>query len=757
MPNANASFSQSSLLDPSLLMLGAGAGWAAGNGTKALYIDWYDNAVAHSNASATDPNEFLPQRALVSYVLEQNGFNVSFAGDIPGNLSGYNAVVIESYWACEPTYEPIVRNYVSNGGGVVLLAAVPCYFAYDSKTWNPGQDLSPISEWFGASFYWYTDASALAELVVDNPFGTSLQSGDVVFRGTYHEAALTGMDADSQVLAHWSTGYNFAFTHTYGQGRVYYQAAFRTPESLTADFTVSPYYFVNVGRPVYFDASSSSVAWNGTYTTSIIEYLWDFGDGNVTSSATSNTTHTYLSLGFFKVTLTVFDDVGSNASYSQIARALVNAPGDAWITLSPSSLNVHPGDNFTIAVSASNVDLMDAWQVFLKYNLTVVKVTDLWVPSDNVFGDSDVIEQRPEYGREWFTYGMNYVSFRNALYVGNVSVTEGILFKANCTALIEGSTSIQIATKNNPVDISMNDYVGLYSTLLLYDELSQSGREIVQPVRAQNTALIVSRTIFIRADGSIDQATTSMQRDGDLYILTGGITSIADGIVVERDNIAVDGSGYTVEGAGAFTSSLYGIYLDGRSNVTIRNTNVKNFDYGIWLNSSSDNSINGNNITNNWDGISLRYSSNNSMNGNTIANNKEGIWLAHSSNHNSIDGNNIENNNYEGILFDSSSDNVICHNNFVNNVRQVYYIVAPVANVWDDGYPSGGNYWSDYDGTDANKDGIGDTPYIIDANNTDHYPLMTQYVIPEFPSFVILPLFFMATLLAVITYRRKHC
>jgi hypothetical protein len=39
----------------------------------------------------------------------------------------------------------------------------------------------------------------------------------------------------------------------------------------------------------------------------------------------------------------------------------------------------------------------------------------------------------------------------------------------------------------------------------------------------------------------------------------------------------------------------------------------------------------------------------------------------------------------------------------------------------------GGNYWSGYNGTDSDQDGIGDTPYIIDENNTDHYPLMGHF------------------------------
>jgi hypothetical protein len=60
-------------------------------------------------------------------------------------------------------------------------------------------------------------------------------------------------------------------------------------------------------------------------------------------------------------------------------------------------------------------------------------------------------------------------------------------------------------------------------------------------------------------------------------------------------------------------------------------------------------------------------------------------------------------------------------------------------NVWDGGYSSGGNYWSDYDGTDlysgpyqneTGYDWIGDFPYLFDQNNRDRYPL-TQPSVPE--------------------------
>ena len=109
--------------------------------------------------------------------------------------------------------------------------------------------------------------------------------------------------------------------------------------------------------------------------------------------------------------------------------------------------------------------------------------------------------------------------------------------------------------------------------------------------------------------------------------------------------------------------------------------------------------------------------------GNNIQQNSAfGIWFDGSSNNNIV-GNTIEQNAAYGIWLSSSSNNNIYHNNFANNPQQTYSTYDSY-NVWNNSYSLGGNYWNDYTGTDSNKDGIGDTAYVIDSNNVDNYPLM---------------------------------
>jgi len=175
------------------------------------------------------------------------------------------------------------------------------------------------------------------------------------------------------------------------------------------------------------------------------------------------------------------------------------------------------------------------------------------------------------------------------------------------------------------------------------------------------------------------------------------------------------------------TNNVIGIDLRYSSNNVVSGNNItanQEINYGIQVSYSSNNIISGNNIANNYFGVQLLLSEDNSISGNNIANSNVGIWLEISSN-NIISGNNIANSNRYGIQLRYNSNNRIFHNNFINNTFQVYSIES--ANVWDDGYPSGGNYWSDYAGYDGNLDGIGDAPYIIDSNNADNYPLISPF------------------------------
>lgn len=320
-------------------------------------------------------------------------------------------------------------------------------------------------------------------------------------------------------------------------------------------------------------------------------------------------------------------------------------------------------------------------------------------------------------------------------------------------------------------------------------------------------------TIYIRADGTVE-GTDKIQRDGNLYTFLGNISidgSGIDGIIVERDNIVIDGVDCTLQITGTMGSSI-GLRLTDRTNVTIKNLRILGFNYGIQLRRSSGNTILrnyiypigikvngshnntiienhlegngdgngivmdifpndgnstgnhflGNNITKQGAGINSLMGSANIISGNKITNCQiYGIRLE--SYPSSIIGNNFENNAI-GIFFGhGASNNTIYDNNFINNEKDMddAHSVAPwlyeiSVNYWDNG--AEGNYWSDYNGTDNDGDGVGDSPHFVYENNEDNYPLMNPVditTIPEFPSWTPLLTTLIAVVVVAVVYRRK--
>lgn len=194
-----------------------------------------------------------------------------------------------------------------------------------------------------------------------------------------------------------------------------------------------------------------------------------------------------------------------------------------------------------------------------------------------------------------------------------------------------------------------------------------------------------------------------------------------EGLNLRRASVAIQlwETQHTIISANSIETQIYSVYVSLSSNILISRNNITNAFWAIRLASSNYTKISKNDITNNKVGIDFWWSSNNVICKNNIQSNEIGVCLT------------------------ESSDNRFHHNNLINNTRQVYDLSwdypaynDPSLNIWDDGYPSGGNFWSDYNDTDLycgtsqnenGSDGIGDTHYVIDANNVDRYPLMGPF------------------------------
>ena len=310
--------------------------------------------------------------------------------------------------------------------------------------------------------------------------------------------------------------------------------------------------------------------------------------------------------------------------------------------------------------------------------------------------------------------------------------------------------------------------------------------------------VIVSKPLVLVGE---DKATTIIDGNG-----TGTVVSVtADSVVINGFTMRNSGRNgywsflagiYLYSGGNEITENLlmnnnYGILAFGKKNVISDNTVTGNPRYGIclqglWVNDS--NIITGNTVSNSDHGISLcgwvliggttssdfhhnvlqgsselqsPPLSNNTVSDNMVTGCEYGINIE-VCNGNTVTGNTITSNNVglsiNSFIEEGSLNNTIYHNSFFDNTAQVY-VTAGYANTWDDGYPSGGNYWSDYADIDqysgpyqneTGPDGIWDHPYIIDENNIDHYP-----IVPEFPTWTSMLLILIMLTIGIAIYKRR--
>ena len=256
-----------------------------------------------------------------------------------------------------------------------------------------------------------------------------------------------------------------------------------------------------------------------------------------------------------------------------------------------------------------------------------------------------------------------------------------------------------------------------------------------------------------------------------------------------RDETVPSDAGYVVlsncENINVQNLHASGVSIFSTNNSLIAGNTISGGQFGIQMLKSSNNTITGNSLVYNECGFELTNCNDNKIIANNISNNSYYGMLLTNSHHNTLEQNNVINNGFGKVTNDYSfpyerysgdffgvkllgasnnrvtennvtgnsqwgirvlgnqHDNVIYHNNFIDNkvrdglqVSMLGASMSELANpsIWDNG--TSGNYWSDYltrypNASEIGNTGVGDTPFYINENNIDHYPLMEPFIIPD--------------------------
>lgn len=285
---------------------------------------------------------------------------------------------------------------------------------------------------------------------------------------------------------------------------------------------------------------------------------------------------------------------------------------------------------------------------------------------------------------------------------------------------------------------------------------------------AQNgDTIVVSPGIYIenvnvtKEIAIISKTDVAGDRTNRTYVI--GAIPANDVFSIKSNNVRITGFHIMGGPSGIDAYQEVGLYLEGVQNCSLSNNTLMLNDVGIGLNSSQGNFLDNNQITLGSTGIVLSRSNENKLSNNLVETNDEGIMLDNSTNNTLM--NNTAQSNDVGVLLDSSKTNTLGYNlisknsygvlfenmaesndltnnslymnglgiylkgsstgNKISNNKFVNFINAldEGTNSWNSS--SAGNKWKDYNGTDADGNGIGDTPYVVNqtTGSIDYMPL----------------------------------
>lgn len=376
-----------------------------------------------------------------------------------------------------------------------------------------------------------------------------------------------------------------------------------------------------------------------------------------------------------------------------------------------------------------------------------------WI--DNAYNNR--IEQNSITGFD--EYGMLFqISSNNNIIVGNTFASNKIDIALDCSGNNEFKNN-QLNSKNSNLKVSYHSYSDFIQNIDISNKIRDKPiyywfdeQDKAVPLDAGFVALGNCKNITIQnLNISNNSAAIIMYSTSD--------SSVSENLLANNDiaislhdcvnlsltnNVVVDGgTGITVRSSSNISvrqNYLSGIYFGGYE------------AFGISLYSSNSCSVNANNITDFGQfGIQLSVSKQNMIANNYLSRNAIGTYI-YMGGQNIIFQNSFIENKRWGMQLSSSqtqpNNNLIYYNNFINNtsieagtqgnlqVSNPWYF-GPETNTWDNG--TVGNYWSDYQTRYANasevgNSGIGNTFFVVNENNIDHYPLMKPVTLSQVPT-----------------------
>ncbi len=423
---------------------------------------------------------------------------------------------------------------------------------------------------------------------------------------------------------------------------------------------------------------------------------------------------------------------------SQVSNGVIE---NVSVSTSRFGIRVHFGSN--ILISETNASMNSETGIWISgSNLTVTRSEASSNPRNGIEADGRDITIGDSTVRYNGLYGLSVVLSQNVTLSNITAIGNGIGLSIVLSSgvTVAGGRSLDNVMKGITIDTS--DQV-----VVVQNELAGNGMDgilVDRTARARISDNIFTSNgrygLFIRYSLAVDIRANLFLSDGLLFF--GDAVDHYRSHEVTADN--------TVNGRPlSFYKDCNGVEIDGVpvgqlifancTQVTVSNLVLSDADVGVQMAFVDSVVLKQFEVRDNQQyGLRFEDAFGVSVEGSLLEGNRIGIGFLYSGN--ATIRSNILSDGEFGIHLLSSAAIIAYQNGFWNNTVHAF---DDGSNVWDTGHLVGGNFWSNYSGSDncsgirqdicPDPDGLGDTPFVLDGDSRDNYPLMAPPTGPNTP------------------------